>query len=273
MAPGFPISISVFDDKILAQESHFSSGSKFKNERIGSVYYLKYESSYITITDNIPVIVDDIVVLDDLVYIEPYDGAIFHLKYKNECIFLNIESLSADCNIKFQWATFDISHSAYEQDAYVDTYGFLGPYRYDYLSVDGFDLLNPTKSFSLISDSDFNMNLSYDQEEYVFKFQGLETKAADKLMFIENDEDITIYSEEFGYLQVGCDEDNEENYPVFSHDHYGFLIVLEQARLYSTYYLKYESSYVELIQHEGVFYGILTNNKDEASVFQAISYL
>ncbi|KXN66755.1 hypothetical protein CONCODRAFT_11319 [Conidiobolus coronatus NRRL 28638] len=209
MAPGIPISLSVINDKIVAKASHFASGSKFQNERIGNVYYLKYEENYISFLNNTPVVVNEIVTLDDLIYIEPYGSAIFHLKYKDEYLCLSMEFLSIDFPIKLQWAILDISHSIYEQDAYIDIYDFLRPYQCDYVSIDGFDLLNTIKSFLLIPNGDFNKRLNYNQDEYILRFHGFDSNEANNLMFIENDGDITIYSEEFGYLQVKYDEDND----------------------------------------------------------------
>ncbi|KXN69165.1 hypothetical protein CONCODRAFT_79457 [Conidiobolus coronatus NRRL 28638] len=153
----------------------------------------------------------------------------------------------------------------------MDTYDFLGPYQYDYVSVDGFDLLNPTKSFFLIPDGDFSKHLNYNQEEYLASFVVFEYNISIRLMFTERDGDITVYSEDFGYLQVAYDEDNSEFLPIFSRDYYECPIILEQARHFTTFYLKYNSSYIKLIRRDGAYYTILTNDRDQASVFQAIS--
>jgi hypothetical protein len=271
MAPGLPIAITIVNDKIVAKASYFATGSRFTNERIGNVYYLKYEGNYISFVNNAPAVVDEIVALSELIYIEPYFSGIFHIKYKDEYLCSTMGSQSISIPIKLQWAMLNISHSVYEQEVYIDTCNLLPPCNYDYVSVDGFDLLNPTRSFLLIPDGNFNMHLNYNHEEYIFKFQRFESNTDNKLMFIETNEGINIYSEELGYLQVKYDEDNEEYYPVFGHDRSEYSIFLEQARLYTTYYLKYENSYVKLVQREGVYYGTITNDIEEASIFQAIS--
>ncbi|KXN69167.1 hypothetical protein CONCODRAFT_71692 [Conidiobolus coronatus NRRL 28638] len=271
IAPGFPISLTVIDDRITSKCSHFARGSRFSCERISNIYYLKYQGNYISFVNNAAVVVDEIVALDDLVYIEPYFNGIFHLKYKYDYLSLDMESLSLDNPIKLQWAIFDIFGSNHELNDYIDAYDFLGPYQYQYASVDGFNLLNPTRSFFLIPDGDFNKHLNYNQEENLFKFIRFEYNISIRLMFRENDGVITIYSEEFGYLQAGYDEENEALFPVFSHDHYEFPIILERARHFTTFYLKYNSSYIKLTHRSGAYYGIFTEDRDEASVFQAIS--
>jgi hypothetical protein len=259
------------EGSIVGRESHFARGSRFSSERISNILYLKYEGNYISFSNNTPIIVEDIFNPDDLVYIEPYFNGIFHLKYRSSYIDLNIESLPMEGPIKLQWVTLNVSQANFELDAYIDTYDFLGPYQHDYISVDGFDLLNPTKSFFLIPEGDFRRQMVYDREEYLVNFAISDYNIAIRLIFAERDDDITVYSEDFGYFQLAFDEDNDKLETIFSHDYCECPIILEQARHFTTFYLKYSSSYIKLIHRDGVYYCILINEKYQASVFQAIS--
>ncbi|KXN69158.1 hypothetical protein CONCODRAFT_71686 [Conidiobolus coronatus NRRL 28638] len=271
ISPGLPISVNVIDGKIVTRGSHFSSGSKFTSEKIGNLYFLKYEGNYVSFVNNNLVVVDEIFTLGDLVYIEPYFNAIFHLKYKNDCLNISMDNLVCECPIKLQWASFDAFQLYSELESCLDEYDFMSPYQCEYVSVDGINLLNNRKSFFLIANGNFNKRLNYNENEYGFQFCDISYNGRTELKFSEIDGEISIYSEEFGYLQIGYEEDNQVFCPAFSRNHFEFPITLERARHFTTYYLKYEYCYIQLIEREGVTCGTLTNDKDEASVFQAIS--
>jgi hypothetical protein len=271
ISPGLPVAICVIDGRLVTRGSHFSSGSKFTNEKIGDTYFLKYEGNYISFVNNNLVVVDEVFTLDNLVYLEPYFNAMFHLKYKEDCLNLTMDGLVSDSPIKLQWASFEASQPYGELEDYLDSYNFISPYRCDYISMDRIDLLDDTKSFFLIANGDFKKHLDYDENEHGFQFREVSYNRRSELKFIKIRGIIRVYSEEFGYLQMGYDENNQNICPAFSKNHFEYPITLEQAWHFTTYYLKHEQCYVQLIQREGAFYGIFTNDKDEATIFQAIS--
>jgi hypothetical protein len=271
MVPGFPISFTVLDNIIIPRVGHFAGGSRFSCERIENTYYLKYEGNYITFINNLPVVVEEIFTLNDLIYIEPYFNGIFYPKYKYEYLRLNMRPIFPESPVKLQWAIFDNLGSNYESNNYMNVYNFSGSYQYDNISVDGFNLLDPVNSFFLIPDGDFTKYLDCNQVENLFKFIRFDYNISIRLKFTESSAGITMYSEDFGYLQAEYDEDNETHFPVFSRKRTGLPIILEQAMHFTTFYLKYDSSYIKLIHLNGTYYGNFIEGRDEASIFQAIS--
>ncbi|KXN69157.1 hypothetical protein CONCODRAFT_71685 [Conidiobolus coronatus NRRL 28638] len=271
MAPGYPKAMAVVNSRVVVRDSHFSTGARFVNERIGNTYFLKFKGKYISIINGSAVVVDDINRLTELVYIEPYENSVFHLKYKNDYLNIYMNLVILECPIRLQWASFDSALSNCEMERYYNSYDFLGLSQFDYISIDGLDILTCEYSFYLICDGDFNKQLDYNKGDQLLEFISFGCKSRIPLKFIDTDEGVCIYSDEFGYLQVEYNREWETYMPVFSRDSFECPLILEQAETYSSYYLKYKSMYVRVVNQEFYTCTILTQNIEKASVFQIMS--
>jgi hypothetical protein len=271
IAPGYPKAIDVVNSRIVVKDSHFSTGAKFVNERIGNTYFLKFGGKYISIINGSAVIIDSVKNLTELVYIEPHKNSVFHLKYKNDYLNIYMNIITLECPIRLQWASFNSVLSNCETERYYSSYDFLGLSQFDYISVDGLDILTCEQLFFLICDGDFNKQLDYSKEDHLLEFISFGSKSGIPLKFIEIDGCICLYSDEFGYLQVGYNKEWETYMPVFSRDSFECPIILEQTETYSAYYLKYKSTYIRVINQEFYTYAILTQNIEKASIFQIMS--
>ncbi|KXN69156.1 hypothetical protein CONCODRAFT_8444 [Conidiobolus coronatus NRRL 28638] len=271
MISGYPKAIEVIDSKIAVRDSHFSKGSRFTIEKIGKVYYLKYKGNYISYKNKSLIVTDKNYIITELVYLVPYCSSLFSLKYKDDYLDVFMQPQTADYPIIFQWANIYPSLSNYEMQEYYDTYDFLERVQIEYVSIDGLDILNCNFPLYLTCDGNFNKRLEYNEEDYLFEFVDSSIMNGIPLKFCEYQGDICVYSEEFGYLQIGYDQEWEAHQPVFSKDDFEFPIVLEKAELYSTYFLKYDSAYIQVINHDNYTFGIFTEKKEEASVFQITS--
>ncbi|KXN69166.1 hypothetical protein CONCODRAFT_8454 [Conidiobolus coronatus NRRL 28638] len=111
--------------------------------------------------------------------------------------------------------------------------------QFDYISVDGLDILTCEQSFYLICDGDSNKQLNYSKEDQLHEILSLERKSRIPLKFIESGEGVCLYSDEFGYLQVVYNGEWKSYMSIFGKNSFEFPIILEQTEAYSVYYLKY----------------------------------
>jgi hypothetical protein len=271
MISGYPKAIEVVDNKVTIKDSHFSKGSRFTIEKMRKVYYLRYKGNYISYKNKSPIVTDENYIVTELIYLVPHCSSSFSLKYKDEYLDVFLRPQTADCRIIFQWANFIPSSPNYEMQEYYDTHNFSERAQVEYVSVEGLDILNCGHPFYLTYNGNFCKRLEYNGEDGVCEFLDSDVMNGTPLKFYDDQGDIHVYSREFGYLQIGYDQDWEAYQPLFSKDGFECPIILEKAELYSTYFLKYKSLYVQVMKHEDYIFGALTNVKRAASIFQITS--